>query len=246
MLKNKIVKLLKIVQDLILIKILLTYKVAASVEHSQVLKHLQAQKFQAIVDIGANCGQFALIARKYFPDAMIVSFEPLKEPSSLFRRVFLDDSRVILHEIAIGPEEKQMTIHVSNADDSSSLLPISALQSSLFPGTTEKEERIVQVKPLDAILNASEIEKPALLKMDVQGFEKEALDGCKSLLSSFSYVYVECSFVELYAGQALAHEVISFLDGLGFILSGIYNPYYDKKGIAIQADFLFQRKNLTT
>jgi FkbM family methyltransferase len=208
----------------------------AGTEHKHVLQNLNCD---FVVDVGANRGQFALVARKYFPNAKIVSFEPLKEPAALFRKVFLLDHQVVLHEIAIGPEEMEMTIHVSRADDSSSLLPILARQSYLFPGTGEKEVRIVQVKPLASILRAEDIEKPAFLKMDVQGFEKEALKGCKSLLPSFSYIYVECSFVELYAGQSLAHEVISFLSEFGFTLCGVYNLCYDKKGIAIQGDFLF-------
>jgi Methyltransferase FkbM domain len=66
-------------------------------------------------------------------------------------------------------------------------------------------------KPLDAVLDRKDIEKPALLKLGVQGFERQALEGCRSLLSIFSYVYAECSFVELYAGQSLAHEVISIM-----------------------------------
>ena len=117
------------------------------------------------------------------------------------------------------------------------------MQSQLFPGTEEKEERKVTVRRLDTILCRDDIEQPALLKIDVQGFEKDVLEGCKTLLPCFSYVYVECSFVELYSGQALAHEIISFLSGFGFTLSGIYNPYYDRKGIAIQGDFLFENKN---
>jgi hypothetical protein len=120
------------------------------------------------------------------------------------------------------------------------------LQSNLFPGTEEKEQRSVSVRKLETILCREDIDQPALLKIDVQGFEKDVLEGCKTLLPCFSHIYVECSFVELYAGQALAHEVISFLDGFGFVLSGIYNLYYDKKGVAIQGDFLFERKNLTT
>lgn len=50
---------------------------------------------------------------------------------------------------------------------------------------------------------------------------------------------MECSFVELYAGQALAHEVIHWLADRGFVLRGMYNPYYDHQGRSIQADFLF-------
>ena len=52
-------------------------------------------------------------------------------------------------------------------------------------------------------------------------------------------LYVECSFVELYTGQALAHEVIAWLAGRGFVLKGVYNMGYDDQGRAVQGDFLF-------
>jgi FkbM family methyltransferase len=213
---------------------------AAGIEHSFVLKSLYCEY---IVDVGANRGQFALVARKCLPNAKIISFEPLKEPAAIFRNLFRSDPIVVLHELAVGPKDDEMTIHVSRADDSSSLLPITSLQNKLFPGTKEKEVRTIQVKPLDAILAPKDIEKPALLKLDVQGFELQALEGCRSLLPIFSYVYVECSFVELYAGQSLAPEVISYLDDFGFVLSGVYNLSYDKQGVAIQGDFLFKKKS---
>ena len=194
--------------------------------------------FKHCLILARNRGQFALVARRCFPNAKIISFEPLKEPAAIFRNVFKSDPVVVLHELAIGPSYERMAIHVSRQYDSSSLLPITSLQSDLFPGTGEKEVRAIQVKPLDAVLDPKDIKRPALLKLDVQGFERKALDGCRSLLPVFSYVYVECSFVELYAGQSLAHEVISFLNGFGFVLAGVYNLSYDKQGIAIQGDFL--------
>ena len=215
-------------------------RTAAAVEHE---KLLQSLKCNYVVDIGANRGQFALVARDNFQRAKIVSFEPVKEPAIIFRRVFNSDSLVVLHEFAIGRSESSSIIHISRADDSSSLLPITPLQNKLFPGTDEKEVRIIQVKPLYAVLDAGEIEKPALLKVDVQGFEKQALEGCRALLHMFSYVYVECSFVELYAGQSLVSEVISFLSEFGFVLSGVYNLCYDKQRKAIQGDFLFEKKS---
>jgi len=192
------------------------------------------------VDIGANCGQFALISRKCFPTAMIDSFEPLAEPADRFEKVFSGDANVHMHRLALGASEGETTIHVSQADDSSSLLPIGRVQTDLFPGTGEREERIIRVAPLDAILSGQDIQKPALLKLDVQGFELEALQGCESLLDKFDYIYCECSFVELYEGQAMAHEVIDYLSRHGFALSGVYNITYDNKGLAIQADFLFK------
>jgi FkbM family methyltransferase len=210
--------------------------VAAAIEHEPILLRLA---LRTVVDIGANRGQFALVARRCFPDARIFSFEPLPVPAGRLRSVFAGDPRVTLHEAAIGPNAGKANIHISDRDDSSSLLPITAAQSTLFPGTAEIGTTTVKVAPLRDFLSRDQIEPPALLKLDVQGFELQTLKGCESLLHRFSHVYVECSFVELYAGQALADEVITWLRERGYRLIGFYNAVYDNSGRAIQADFLF-------
>jgi len=239
MIIRKVLKALKVLSLGSGVLAMLRHGVAASVEHANVLSGLGCL---TVVDIGANCGQFALISRKCFPDARIDSFEPLSEPADRFERVFAGDKNTHLHRLAIGEKEEQSTIHVSQRDDSSSLLPIGEAQTTLFPGTGERETRTIRVAPLNAILSEKDIQSPALLKLDVQGFELEALRGCESLLDRFCYVYCECSFVELYKGQALAHEVIDYLHQHRFSLSGVYNMTYDKQGIAIQADFLFSNQ----
>ena len=220
--------------------VLLHLGVTASVEHTKALHDL---KSKTVVDIGANRGQFSLLARELFPEARIIAFEPLPGPAATFQRVFANDSRVRVHNIAIGPESTHTTIHVSARDDSSSLLPITETQSRIFPGTQETGTTAVEVRRLDEVLKPDEITAPALLKLDVQGYELEALRGCEALLQNFAYVYAECSFMELYKGQALADEVIAWLRERGFALSGVYNMAYDKSGKAVQADFLFQRRS---
>lgn len=210
---------------------------AAGVEHARVIRNLDCA---TIVDIGANRGQFALVARRCFPRAQIFSFEPLGQPSDTFRRVFANDKRVELFQSAIGPDSGTATIHVSRRDDSSSLLSITARQDQLFPGTAEAKTDTIKVGRLGEFVSNDRIERPALLKLDVQGFELPALKGCEELLESFDWIYAECSFVELYEGQALADEVIDWLRSHGFSLAGVYNMAYDTSGRAIQADFLFK------
>lgn len=212
--------------------------VGAGIEHERVLQKLGCR---TVVDIGANCGQFALVARYCFPDAVIFSFEPLQRPARIFRKVFAADENVKLHGAAIGPEAGNVTIHVSRRDDSSSLLPITSLQNQIFPGTQELCTATIKLGRLEDFVSADEIKPPALLKLDVQGFELSALKGCESLLQHFAYVYAECSFMELYKGQALADEVIAWLREHGFVLNGVYNMAYDRNGKAVQADFLFGR-----
>ncbi len=145
-----------------------------------------------------------------------------------------------LFPAAIGPDEASMEMNISASNDSSSLLPITEQQVRFFPGTEAVDTETVRVAPLHCFLSEDEIERPALLKIDVQGFEREVLEGCERLLSLFDVIYVECSFVELYAGQALASEVFEFVLGQGFRFEGAYNITYNSEGATIQGDFLFQ------
>ena len=232
----KLSKVAQVLRSPYLARVLARHRVLAGVEHRSVL----AAELATVVDVGANRGQFALAVREWAPRARVFSFEPLPEPAALFRRVFAGDSQVTLHEAALGPERTTLTMHVSGRDDSSSLLPIAA-QSALFPGTGEVGLLEVPVARLADFLQAADLQPPALLKLDVQGFEYDALLGCASLLSCFRWIYCECSFVELYTGQKLAPAVIGLLAEHEFQLSGVHNPSYDGAGRTIQADLLFLR-----
>lgn len=216
----------------------LRHRVLAAIEHEYTLRGLTAS---FVADIGANKGQFALVARSAFPNALIRSFEPLPLPASTYRRVFQDDTLTTLHETAIGPAPGMASIHVSAREDSSSLLPITERQSMLFPGTNEIGTHDVSVHKLEDCLSPAEVTFDSLLKVDVQGFELEALKGCGELISKFRHVIVECSFVELYKGQALISDVFAFMLRSGFTLISVYSLSYDDNGRAVQGDFLFGR-----
>jgi FkbM family methyltransferase len=210
-------------------------------EHAQVLRQVSRWGCRTIIDIGANRGQFALAARTFIPRAELHAFEPLSEPANIFSRIFQGDSGVCLHCVAIGPRPHVGIMHVSARDDSSSLLEIAELQVRTFPGTNEVGTQEVPVTTLECALGNRIILEPALLKLDVQGYELQVLTGCSSLMQSFSCVYVECSFIELYREQALAPEIISFLLAQGFELFGTYNLVHDEARRPVQGDFLFVR-----
>lgn len=235
---RRVLKLISIIRVAPYRSALLKHGIAAAVEHQDALGDM---KFRTVVDIGANRGQFTLFAVNSFPDANIISMEPLGVPASRFRRLFAGERRVALHQAALGPTSGQTVMHVSGHDDSSSLLPISATQEQLFHGTKEVGTETVRTGPLSEFLEADLIEEPALLKLDVQGYELEALRACGELLDKFTHVCAEGSFIELYQGQVLADDLIAWLRSRGFDLVLSYGAVSDEQGRTIQVDMLFKR-----
>jgi FkbM family methyltransferase len=217
----------------------LMHNVAANIEHELLCSSLELDQ---VVDIGANKGQFSLMLLGVSPKIEVIAFEPLPKAAKIFTNLFRGYQRVSILQYAIGSENGTSAIHVANRSDSSSLLAITKNQTEHFPGTDEVDSFLVETRTLDSIIDSHSIMRKSLLKIDVQGFEMEVLLGSEKLLSSFQYVYVECSFVELYEGQALANQIVSWLTERGFVLRGIYNASSDNDGMIIQGDFLFYRE----
>lgn len=212
--------------------------VAASIEHSNALSGL---KPNVVLDVGANRGQFALFARHCWPQALVVSFEPLPGPAKLWRAVMAGDARARLVTAAVGATRAKMTVNVTTEDDSSSLLPLGSKHKSLYHSAVVSHVETT-VAPLPDFVTEEDLQGEILLKIDTQGFELEVLKGCRSLFNRISYIYAELSFVELYDSQPLASEIICYLNDAGFELIGIYNLSADGKGTQIQADMLFKRR----
>jgi FkbM family methyltransferase len=217
----------------------LRYGVAAAVEHHALLKGMP---LATLVDVGANVGQFSLLARTLHPNVRIYAFEPLFRPAEKFARLFDADAHTTLYRCAIGPKAVVSSMYVSERDDSSSLLPITEEQVRFAAGTAMVGTEQVTVRRLDDVLDVTDIVGPAMLKLDVQGFELSALQGCGHLLDVMDFVYVEVSFITLYRGQALADEIVQFLLARCFSLAAVNHPAFDYAGRCIQADFLFSRR----
>jgi len=214
----------------------LRHRVAAAVEHDgAALDH----DYRTVIDVGANRGQFLLVAARRFPAAALLGFEPLPAPRDVLRRVMPRPVR--LFEVALSDRAGVATFHVSRADDSSSLLPISDQQVSTFPGTDEVAQVQVTTARLDEVLTAADLEPPVLLKIDAQGGELAVLAGAGGLLASIATVLVECSFAELYQGQPTADEVIHFLHDHAYRLHSVGPVTTTSGGRPVQADLVFER-----
>ena len=214
--------------------------VAPAIEHRAVLCSLDVD---GVLDVGANRGQFTMMCRIALPGVPVVAFEPIPDEAAIHRRIHGRIPHVTLIECALGETTGRATLHLSKSADSSSLLPIGQRQIELFQDTIEVGTIEVPVSRLDDLSACWPQRTKQLLKLDVQGFELNVLRGAVGTLTCCAYVYVECSEVALYDGQALRIEVEEFLGVHGFVRLGQFSPLHCN-GHLVQADYLFGRPSV--
>ena len=223
--------------DISLIKALIK-GVAAGTEHIEFLNKLN--NLNTIIDIGAHNGQFALIAKYKFKKSKIYSFDPLSESKKKYQDSLKDKKKCFFFNCAIGNKNTNGKINISQNSDSSSILSISKRQTEIFKNTKKIGVQDIKIKKLNYYLKKKDLKKYSLLKIDVQGYELNALKGCEDLLNNIQYIYIECSYEELYKKQPLFNQINRWLTKKNFYLKQKFNTLYDNKGKPVQADFFFE------
>lgn len=223
--------------DFLLIKSLIK-GVAAGTEHLRFLNKLNNLK--SVVDIGAHNGQFALISKYKFKQIKIFSFDPLIESEKKYKNNLTNKNNCFFFNYAIGNKNMNSKINISKKNDSSSILTITKKQTEIFKNTKKIGVQNIKIRKLNFFLKKKDLKRNCLLKIDVQGYELNVLKGCEDYINCFKYIYIECSYIKLYARQALFNEINNWLNNKNFYLKDKFNTLYDDSGKPVQADFFYE------
>ena len=206
-------------------------------------KILREWGVSVVLDIGAATGLYAAELRRVGYTGRIVSFEPLSDAFAELAAAAQDDPGWDCRRLALGAEDGSAEINVSGTRDSSSFLEMGERHVRGAPGSRYVGTEMVEVARLDSIWD--DIVRPgdrAMLKLDVQGFELEALRGAERSLGDTVAVQAELSLVPVYEHGPLYQEVIAHLEARGFRLAGLEPGFEDlRTGEVLQADGTFVR-----
>lgn len=198
--------------------------------------------FGTILDVGANVGQFALAAAFHFPDTTVYSFEPLPEAYSELVANIRGNDKIKAFHCALGEQSGQMPFYRNHYSRLSSSRPIDDANDNPRYRERKTSRTHVKVTRLDELGEALNVKPPVLLKLDVQGMEKEVLLGCGAFLGQVDFVLCEVSLVGLYAEQPLFDEMHSFIHDLGYDLVAPLYLNKGKEGRFIEMDVLYTRR----
>ncbi|HUR17789.1 MAG TPA: FkbM family methyltransferase [Acidimicrobiales bacterium] len=195
--------------------------------------------FATIVDVGANVGQFSAAALARWPRSVILAFEPLPEPAEHLRRSLARSETAEVHVIAVGDRDGVTTFHPHPYTLSSSILPVRPETRGRYRWAEEGQATEVPLCRLDTSLRGRHLERPVLLKLDVQGFELKALVGAIDLLQQVDAIVLEQSFERYYEDQPLFTETNHFLEQLGWYLARPLD-WRRESGRVVEIDCLYR------
>ncbi|HEY2496806.1 MAG TPA: FkbM family methyltransferase [Candidatus Angelobacter sp.] len=194
-----------------------------------------------VIDVGAHKGHWIKSLLDIVPVSEIYIFEPNPKAMGECRRRVGSRPGVIFNEIALGEAPGSAFLHITRSSDFSSLLkPKSSFIDSNYRNHPVQVvvEQEVAISSLD---NAMPTGKTIdLLKLDVQGYERQVLAGALTTLRSTKAILLETNFHSHYEGDETFASLYALLtQELGFAFWDISKPYRGDIGNALWADALF-------
>lgn len=208
----------------------------------RVLDFLNKNKIGSLIDIGASVGDFMALTKTVYPQSIIHAFEPIPHVFKSLTTRFKEYDDIFYYNIVLGNKEGFIDFYQNDYSQSSSVLPIAKSHVTEFPFTQNSHKKKFTIRTLDSIAGEMKLIEPILVKVDVQGYESEVIQGGRDLFLRTDFVIVEVSFCELYEGQLLFDKINTQLSELGLVYSGnLYQIISKATGRVLQADALYLR-----
>lgn len=209
---------------------------------------LAAHGVEAVLDIGANTGQFGTALRQAGFRGRIVSLEPLGSAFAALERRSASDPAWTAQRAGVGAAGGVLTMNVAGNSVSSSVLPMLDTHATAAPRSRYVATEDVTATTVDELVERHGLlPESTLLKIDVQGYELPVLHGAATTLPRFAAVRTEMSLVPLYEGQALLPELLTELAGRGFELWTLERGFVEPStGRLLQADGVFFQRSSPT
>ena len=196
-----------------------------------------------MLDIGASVGEYGLSLRRTGYRGRIVSYEPMRAAFEQLRARIASDSGWTCRRVALGAEAGIADLHVAADRVSSSLLTQLPPMAAAAPQAWHEADEQVTVTPLDDERDHWSPDDRLFLKLDVQGYEAQVLQGAAKTLDAVRGIEMELSLDALYDGQAVFPDHVEALRGLGFELVSVENVFVDQHvPRLLQIDGLFARR----
>jgi FkbM family methyltransferase len=165
-----------------------------------------------IIDVGASDGIWSLRARRHFPRARFLLFEPLAEQTAALEKL---RARHGFDFVAAAAGAAAGTVAFTIDPD---------LDGSGVAVPGQAGARPVPMETVDAAVTARGLPGPYCLKLDTHGYEIPVLTGAAGVLASAELLIIEAYNFQLTPETLRFHELCAWLEARGFRCCDLADP----------------------
>lgn len=184
------------------------------------------RKAKVVADIGANTGVYSLVAKAINPRSKVYAFEPLKQ---MFRKLTFNNDLnkydIACIEKAASDQNGKAIIYETGNDH----VAAASLNEEIRHYGNLNKETVIDVVTLDTFIQANNVDKIDLIKMDVETHEPNVLEGYKDYLQLHRPDFL----IEVLTDD-VGEKLQRLFDGLGYF----YFNIDDKLGTIRRTDII--------
>ena len=204
------------------------------IEHKLYLKRLKADGFEPLVvyDLGAGALNWTRYAKTLWPDAIFVAFEAMSSFEPLYEK-----SNIEYHIGLLSDREKKRVKFYQNEYFFHGNSYYREVDWRTFEYYDISEFIELPSQTLDAIAEKRALPWPDLIHINVQGAEKDVLEGAKQCISHCERLIVNMHHDESKLGAPRMHKTLPYICSLGWKCDA---PCFSEHGS--DADYGFSRR----
>ena len=192
--------------------------------HKRIFKYLSKLNIEKIIDIGAHKGEFLEIMLNIEKVNSFYAFEPQKNIFNELNKKFVKNEKVTLFNCAMDKEISNKKLKISKISMKSSLAEVN--ENSLYlkfinlltqSQSSFEGEYEVKTNTVDRIFRDISLQK-TLLKIDVEGFEMNVIEGSQTKLGEISFILLENQFGNHFKNNNFK-DITKFLSERNYIIS---------------------------
>lgn len=175
-----------------------------------------------VIDVGANEGEFSLVAASFCRSGKIAAIEPGQWATEQLRANISSSGfgNIEVLALAVGLGEGTAVLSVPNSPGEDGTLNVGmAYLSSIETAATGEVQEKVPVSSLDRICAQLRWDRIDLIKIDVEGGELDVLNGASGVISRYNpIIVVEVNHETLARSGHSAGELIDWFLSRGYAL----------------------------
>lgn len=171
-----------------------------------VMQRRKLPPVRTVIDVGASDGRWSREMMRYYPAAHYLLIEAQEAThGEMLRRFQAEHSNVICEMCAAGGQKGQINFDATD--------PLGGQASST---AYSRNNMVVPMETVDALLRKHDLSGPFLLKLDTHGYEVPIFEGARETLTKCAMLIIEVYNFTLCPDCLRFYEMCSYLEARGF------------------------------